>query len=126
MTENLVQHRGEPNIWDQQGAGWRATRNGGVPALRQARCSPTGSDAAPQPAFFWRSPAPGSRGGPLSAWTNVKSAEPGCGRRSHGAIGDDIIEATGEESFPASDAPSWTPTTGNNGPSSAKPVLSRA
>jgi hypothetical protein len=118
MPINLVQHRSGPSVWDRveqntewdlerwlvaaaagafMVAGFRSRSWGGL------MLALGGSSLA-----WWAAAGPEHRAhhrGRLQAAWHAR-------RRS----GSDLIGEASEESFPASDAPSWTPSTGNSGP----------
>ena len=125
MTLNLVQHRGEPSIWDNcASSAWDAER--WIAAAAAGVLVAQG---------FRRRSAAGmlfTLGGSALAWWAAAGADERRIRRGrihaslpHRRTPADIVTAAGEESFPASDAPGWTPTTGNTGPSAAMSDLTR-
>jgi hypothetical protein len=124
MTLNLVQHRSEPTIWDRDVAAewdferWLAAAAAGI-------CVAYG---------FRRRTLPGllmTLGGAGLAWWAATGIDERRQMRSQFRATlptlreeIDVVMSTGEESFPASDAPSWTPTTGNTGPAAQEPSTS--
>jgi hypothetical protein len=122
MALNLVQHRTAASVWDEACAqGWDTERwlvavmSGAflISGLRRRSMAGLLMVVGGASLAWWAAAAADERN---QLRGQIQAAFP-----SQRASADLIGEAS-EESFPASDAPSWTPITGNTGPTTPQGI----
>lgn len=118
MALNLVQHRSGPSIWDRDAANewdperWLLAMLAGaflVAGMRRGSVSGFLLAVGGAGLGWWATTGLDTR---QLRRAHMKQVWPRRGETHHLADADPVAEAS-QESFPASDPPAWTPTTGN-------------
>jgi hypothetical protein len=116
MALNLVQHRAQPNVWDSVGDRAERDTERWLAAIAAGVCFAAGLKRRSTAGFLLIAGASAltwwaaSRTEHRDQWRHrVRAVLP------QSALVRDPVGEASEESFPASDAPSWTPTTGHTG-----------